>query len=82
MKAARALDMSGDGRISEDEFKRLYNPVVIVAAEVKVRADLLWASSHKDSKGRVQRLQCWDAILADDELSYIIGAGSTSKGKE
>jgi hypothetical protein len=39
MKAARALDVGGDGRIDGAEFFRLCNPEVIAAAEAAVAAD-------------------------------------------
>jgi hypothetical protein len=35
MKGARALDVSGDGQITADEFKRLMDPEVIATAEAK-----------------------------------------------
>jgi len=35
IKEERALDVSGDGLITEEEFRRLFSPEVIVAAQVK-----------------------------------------------
>ena len=32
-------------------------------------------------KGLVERLQCWDLILADSELARIMGKGDQPKGK-
>jgi len=80
MEADNALDISGDGQIVESEFRRLFNPWVILAAEVKVRADLMWATAVKDAEGTMERLKCWEMIMADDELSYILGDGIPIKG--
>ena len=38
MKSARALDVSGDGRIVWGEFRRLFNPVVLAIADETVEA--------------------------------------------
>jgi len=51
MKEVKALDISGDGRITEKEFKRMYNPLVMVAAGVKVKADEMWSKARTDKNG-------------------------------
>ena len=33
------------------------------------------------TKGQVERLACWDFILADAELASIMGKGNEAKGK-
>ena len=63
MKAAKALDISGDGRISGDELARLSSLFVIVAAEVRLRVDAVWTAAEKSSEGQIERLKCWDMIM-------------------
>jgi len=93
MKAVRALDASGDGTICDEEFQRLYLPYNILAAEsaydagfspsyleaIRVKVIKMWKVIGK--KGQVERLACWDFILADDELASIMGKGDKSIGK-
>jgi hypothetical protein len=62
MKAARALDANGDGVIDAAEFQRLCSVVVIVAAEVRLRAEFMWAVAEKDSDGTIERMKAWDMI--------------------
>ena len=81
MKEVYALDISGDGVISEPEFKRLYHPGVITAAQVKVRADALWLAQAQDSDGNVSRSKAWDVILGDSELALAVGKGDSAAGK-
>jgi len=69
IKEVKALDISGDGRITEKEFKRIYSPAVLAAAEVKVKADAIWAAptttgpgkfpAKKDAKGACNGGQRW-----------------------
>jgi Ca2+-binding EF-hand superfamily protein len=80
MKAAKALDISGDGRIGEFEIRRLSSPFVIVAAEVALRVEAMWATAEKDGDGQIERLKCWDMIFADQELCYILGRADVTKG--
>ena len=87
MKRARALDISGDGQITEDEFKRLYDPAVLEAAKAEVERELLrakvdrmWAATPTDAEGQIERLACWDLILADAELAGLIGESDASRG--
>ena len=39
----------------------------------------MWAEIGKS--GQVERLACWDFILADPELAKLIGKGDAVKGK-
>ena len=39
----------------------------------------MWAEVGKS--GQVERLACWDFILADAELASIMGKGNEAKGK-
>ena len=87
MKRAKALDISGDGRISEDEFKRLYNPAVLAAAKAAVlreqlvaKVDDMWPSMPTGADGQMERLACWDLILADAELAGLIGESDAARG--
>ena len=34
------------------------------------------------NKGEIERLACWDLILADEELASIMGKGDQAKGKK
>ena len=82
MKAMKALDKDGDGQISEDEFFRLYNKQVIDAAQSKLmeihsglrcRIVKLWSTIPLNGKKEIERLACWDLILADNELLTLMG---------
>jgi len=53
---------------------------VLVAAQVKVRADAMWASASKAGDG-MERGKCWKMILADEECGYILGEGDFAKGR-
>ena len=78
MRAVKALDVGGDGRIDEQEFLRLNDPLVVLKAKV----DTMWAALEKEEDGAVERLRCWDYILADDELCRLIQGGTdAAKGK-
>jgi len=82
MKSVRELDISGDGRVSADELARLCNPVVLLAAEARVRCDAVWtaAEGRLDANGDMDRQECWDMIFSDAELGFILGRGDVSKG--
>jgi len=80
MKEVRALDIDGNGLIDEAEFKRLYKLEVLVAGQVKVRADAMWEAVATDAAFNIERLKCWDMILADAEMGYILGQGFTARG--
>jgi hypothetical protein len=49
----------------------------------------MWLSMPKDANGDVERMQCWDLLLADDELAncygfdgYLYaGAADTARGR-
>jgi len=82
MKEARALDVSGDGMIDANEFARLLKPEVVLAAELKVKVDALWRSMPKNAEGSMERLACWDLIMADDELAALIGGKNFVLGKQ
>ena len=45
----------------------------------RVKVIKMWKVIGK--KGQVERLACWDFILADDELASIMGKGDKSIGK-
>merc|ERR1712185_541068 len=91
MKQARALDqISQDGRISEAEFKRIYDSEVLAAAAqhivheddpLRKKVDAMWDSAEKDEDGEMERLSCWEYILGDDELASLVGKGHAEKGK-
>jgi len=53
---------------------------VLVAAQVKVRADALWPKMKKDKSGHIERLACWAVVMADEELGYILGKGDAFLG--
>ena len=82
----RALDqIKQDGRISQEEFYRLYEPSVLAAgllrATLKPKVHAMWTSIAKDpSDGQVERLACWDIIFADKELAGIVGSSDAEKG--
>ena len=84
IKAAKALDISGDNVITKDEFQRLSDPGVLAAAEAQVRlrrkVDALWAEKG-GATGGIERLACWDILLADDELAMLVGKGELRRGK-
>jgi chemotaxis response regulator CheB len=81
MKEEKVIDMSGDGLVDFGEFSRIHNTAVITAAGVKVKAEALWLKAKIIGSGAVDRLTCWDMIMKDDEMAYIMGKGSTSDGK-
>ena len=84
MQAARALDVSGDGFVSQDEFQRLYKQSVLAAAEADValrfKIEGLWRALG-GATGGIERLGCWDILLADDELAMLVGKGELRRGK-
>merc|ERR1712159_822563 len=87
MKEVRALDQEcADGRISEGEFKRLYDKDVLDAANTKgklvIKVHTMWADAKKEEDGQMERLACWDCILADDELAGLVGENDVAKGKD
>jgi len=53
---------------------------VLMAAEVKVHVDALWVELTTTGAKLIERQLCWDFLLKDDELAYILGQGSTEKG--
>ena len=42
----------------------------------------MWAAGKKDDKGGIERLACWEYILADEELPGLVAFGDADKGKE
>ena len=86
IKAVKALDVSGDGKINEEKFFRLTNPWVIKAAEARValakKVAALWKTMPLNKKQEVERLQCWDIILKDEELATLIGKSEKALGKK
>jgi hypothetical protein len=86
MKDVKALDqIKQDGRISQEEFYRLYDPDVLAAgllrSNLKPKVIAMWTAIGKDpADGQVERLACWDIILADKELSMIVGSSDAAKG--
>jgi hypothetical protein len=81
-----ALDqIKQDGRINQEEFYRLYDPAVLAAASLrsvlKPKVHAMWAAMTKDAAdGQIERLACWDQILADKELATIVGTTNAKKG--
>ena len=47
---------------------------------VKDKVVSMWAGIIKDDDGQVERIACWDIILADQELASIVGNGDASRG--
>ncbi len=41
----------------------------------------LWGSIKEKEDGEVERLKCWEIILADEALIELIGKGDSAKGK-
>ena len=85
MKEVKALDqIKQDGHISEQEFSRLCDPAVLTAAskrvDLKAKVHAMWAEITKDADGQVERIACWDFILADKELAALVGDGNAAKG--
>ena len=84
MKAVKALDVSGDGKINEEEFFRLTNPWVIKAAEARValpkKVAALWKAMPLNDKQEIERLQCWENILKDGELATLVGKSDKALG--
>jgi len=49
MKSVRALDVSADGKISADEFKRLYNPTARDIGACSAKLHLFYDSATSPS---------------------------------
>lgn len=85
MKDVKALDISGDGKINESEFNRLFNPVVIAASSNRValvaKVQKKWGEAPKGDNGAVERLACWDLIMSDSEICSLMGNKNSAKGK-
>ena len=77
MKEIRALDVDGSGAIDEEEFGRLlWADVLFAAADraaLKVFVDMTWEDMPKGGDGAVDRMACWDMLLADEELAEYLG---------
>jgi Ca2+-binding EF-hand superfamily protein len=86
MKDVRALDTSGDGKITKEEFKRLNDPEVLAAAESRValivKVERMWDKMRKDKDGKIERLECWNVLLKDSELATLLGESDAAKGLE
>jgi hypothetical protein len=42
----------------------------------------MWAAVEKDVDGDVERLKCWDYILADDTIAALVGHNDSARGRE
>jgi hypothetical protein len=90
MKAAKALDVSGDGQIDKSEFERLMHEEVIAAAELQVslgaKVAALWKAmplgEKCDDPRQVNRLACWAILQKDDELAVLIVKNDLAQGKK
>ena len=49
-------------------------------ADFKAKVHALWAEISKDADTQVERIACWNIILADKELAEIVGNGDAAKG--
>ena len=81
MKEVKALDVSKNGRIDESEFKRLCDPVVMAAAKLKLKVDGMWEELFRSGKIEIERIECWDFILRDEELAVLMGDSDGERGK-
>ena len=86
MKDVRALDTSGDGKITKEEFKRLNDPEVLAAAQTRValieKVERMWGSMRKGKDGKIERVECWSVLLKDVELATLLGESHADKGLE
>ena len=56
--------------------------VWLFGSELQVKVDKMWEEIPKDKKdGEVDRLECWEFILKDEELMKIMGGGNVAKGR-
>ena len=53
--------------------------IPFICLERRLKVELLW--SQIGSSGRIERLECWNSLLADDELAFLIGKSDVAKGK-
>ncbi len=42
----------------------------------------MWLDMPKDDADQVERLKCWDIILADENLASLVGSGDTVYGSK
>ena len=50
---------------------------------LKNKVKAMWEAIPKeDEDGQIERLKCWDLILADEELCQLVGNADAAKGKE
>ena len=63
----------GDATYAEETDKK--------SAALHAKVQSMWAAIRKDEKKRVERLRCWDFIMADPEMAGLIGDGDDTKGR-
>ena len=68
-RGAAARSTVADRRRAKDPLKPVKDKVVS-----------MWAGIIKDDDGQVERIACWDIILADQELASIVGNGDVARG--
>jgi hypothetical protein len=95
-KGRGGLDANGDDRIDGEEFRRLLQPAVVSAARAHVElqayapspdlarvVDATWASlpqGNSGGAGGVERLTCWELLLANGDLAAALGNGDAIRG--
>ena len=50
--------------------------------QLKAKVNSMWKNAAKDDDEKMERMACWDYILADDELAELIGTSDIEKGRE
>ena len=50
--------------------------------QLKAKVNSMWKNAAKDDDDQIERIACWDYILADDELAGLIGTSDIEKGRE
>ena len=71
-----AVSHEDDGSCSDLAATKLPN-----MSRLKKKVDAMWVAAPKQKDGQMERLECWEMILADEELARLVGRSEAEEGR-